>query len=216
MVRERQGTFSGEQLARKEQPRVHAEHLHPGELLALGGFGSSCFYDGKTAAKTSAQFIAARIRGRPSRLFAFYRVVDRLVPITRRCIIKSTPASYFAVLHCEDMHPFALKPLFRIACGGFEVSKYRVVFVRLNELSHVEDSNIFGLIDGSKKLTYLGWISTQARIGHTRRDSLLPINFVTDQFQKRRYISATKSCVTLLCYLERVAHSFWSLAVWCG
>ena len=69
-------------------------------------------------------------------------------------------------------------------------------------------ANIFGLIDGSKKLTYLGWISTQARIGHTRRDSLLPIHFVTDQFQKRRYISATKSCVTLLCYLERVAHSF--------
>jgi hypothetical protein len=112
------------------------------------------------------------------------------------------------VLHCEDMHPFALEPLFRIACGGFEVSKYRDVFVRLNELSHVEDSNIFGLIDGSKELTYLGWISTQARIGQTRRDSLLPINFVGDQFQKRRNISATKSCVTLFCYLERVAHNF--------
>ena len=158
--------------------------------------------------RRQARIYSGRIRGRPSRLFAFYRVVDRLVPITRRCIIKSTPAGYFAVLHCEDMHPFALKPLFRIACGGFEVSKYRDVFVRLNELSHVKDSNIFGLIDGSKKLTYLGWISTQARIGRIRRDSLLPINFVGDQFQKRRYISATKSCVTLFCYLERVAHNF--------
>jgi hypothetical protein len=93
------------------------------------------------------------------------------------------------------MHPFALKPLSRIACGGFEVSKYRDVFVRLNEFSHVEDSNVFGLIDGSKKLTHLGWISTEASIGQTRRDSLLPINLVGDQFQKRRNISATKSCV---------------------
>ena len=97
------------------------------------------------------------------------------------------------MLHCEDMHPFALKPLFRIAYGGLEVSKYRDVFVRLNEFSHLEDSNIFGLIDGSKKLTYLGWISTQASIGQTRRDSLLPINFVGDQFQKRRNIWRPKA-----------------------
>src|SRR6202008_3540277 len=128
-------------------------------------------------AKTSVQFTAARIRGRPSRLFASYRVVDRLVPITRRCIIKSTPAGYFAVLHCEDMYPFGLKPLFRIACGGLVVSNRRDVFVGLNEFSDLEDGNIFGLIDGSKKLTYFGWISTQASIGQTRRDSLLPINF---------------------------------------
>ena len=51
MVRERQGTFSGRSLERKEPPRVYAEHLHPGELLALREFGSSCFYDGENGGK---------------------------------------------------------------------------------------------------------------------------------------------------------------------
>jgi len=41
------------------------------------------------------------------------------MPVTRRCIIKATPTSDFAVSDGEHMYPFGLKLLLRIESQDF-------------------------------------------------------------------------------------------------
>src|SRR6516225_2639757 len=131
---------------------------------------------------------------------------SRLVPVACGCIEKGAPTGDFALSHGEYVHPFAPKLLFRFTRSGFCIAQYRHVFTSLDEFSRLEDGGIIGSIDSSKKFGYFGWISPQAGTGQTRRANLFPINFVGNQLQKRRDISATKSCITLLYDIECCAH----------
>jgi hypothetical protein len=115
-------------------------------------------------------------------------------------------ASNMAELRKLPLHPFALEFLFRITRRAFYIAQYRHVFAGLDEFSRLEDGEILGLTDSSKIFSHFGWISPYAGVGPTLRANLFPINFVGNQLQKRRDISATKSSVCLLYDIECCGH----------
>jgi hypothetical protein len=126
----------------------------------------------------------------------------RLYAVTGGRIKKAAPTSDLTPFNGKNMDPFRFKQLLSIYGRCFLPAQDGDVLTSLNEFPWLKGMDVVCLWKCLKKVCYVPGSSPLAGVWQSLWGNALPIDFVSDQFQKARNITATKGRVSLLNNIE--------------